>query len=114
MNTDETDTDPPLLERSCTPRGDAPANSNGRLVSATLPSRTIVAAPAGFGKTTLLSDWFTGTEGEGLPTAWVWPASNTRADMVPTRHGFTLGAAPGRVVQTATAGPRSRARTRSG
>lgn len=43
----------------------------GRLVGSTLPALTIVAAPAGFGKTTLLADWFAGPGGEGLSTAWV-------------------------------------------
>jgi len=43
----------------------------GRLVGATLPTLTVVAAPAGFGKTTLLADWFAGTGGDGVATAWV-------------------------------------------
>ncbi len=42
-----------------------------RLVEATLPSLTIVAAPAGFGKTTLLADWSASSEREGRSTAWL-------------------------------------------
>jgi LuxR family transcriptional regulator, maltose regulon positive regulatory protein len=42
-----------------------------RLVDASLPSLTIVAAPAGFGKTTVLAEWFTGTVRENRTTAWL-------------------------------------------
>ncbi len=70
------DVAPPLLETKL----HAPRRRRGlverprltdRLVAATLPSLTIVAAPAGFGKTTLLADWFAGAERESRPTAWL-------------------------------------------
>jgi LuxR family maltose regulon positive regulatory protein len=40
----------------------------GRVFDSEQPTLTVVSAPAGFGKTTLLTEWF--TEGR-LPTAWV-------------------------------------------
>jgi LuxR family maltose regulon positive regulatory protein len=43
----------------------------GRLVDASLPSLTLVSAPAGFGKTTLLADWLSRAEHEGHATAWL-------------------------------------------
>lgn len=42
-----------------------------RLVDAALPSLTVVSAPAGFGKTTLLTDWFTSAARADLATAWL-------------------------------------------
>ena len=42
-----------------------------RLAEATLPSLTLVAAPAGFGKTTLLAEWLSPDGPEGHPTAWL-------------------------------------------
>ena len=39
-----------------------------RLVRRELPPLILVSAPAGFGKTTLLTDWFAGREGS---TAWL-------------------------------------------
>jgi LuxR family maltose regulon positive regulatory protein len=42
-----------------------------RLVDATLPSLTIVAAPAGFGKTTLLAEWFSAAPREPAAAAWL-------------------------------------------
>jgi LuxR family transcriptional regulator, maltose regulon positive regulatory protein len=42
-----------------------------RLAPTTLPALTIVAAPAGFGKTTLLADWFTGTAPDARTRAWL-------------------------------------------
>ena len=70
MSTDEAgDAAPPLLETKL----HAPRRRRGvverprltdRLVDATLPSLTIVAAPAGFGKTTLLAEWSSSTKRE--------------------------------------------------
>jgi LuxR family maltose regulon positive regulatory protein len=42
-----------------------------RMVDEALPPLTIVAAPAGFGKTTLLTDWFTSAEHTNRLTAWL-------------------------------------------
>jgi LuxR family maltose regulon positive regulatory protein len=42
-----------------------------RLGEATLPALTIVAAPAGFGKTTLLADWFTAPSSPHRSKAWL-------------------------------------------
>jgi LuxR family transcriptional regulator, maltose regulon positive regulatory protein len=70
------DTPPPLLETKL----HAPRRRRGvvdrprltdPLVEATLPSLTLVAAPAGFGKTTLLAEWFASGEGADRRTAWL-------------------------------------------
>ena len=42
-----------------------------RLDPAALPTFTIVSAPAGFGKTTLLASWFAGARAAGLTAAWM-------------------------------------------
>ena len=42
-----------------------------RLDPAALPTLTIVSAPAGFGKTTLLASWFAGARAAGLTAAWL-------------------------------------------
>lgn len=49
---------------------DRPRLTN-RLVDATLPSLTLVSAPAGFGKTTLLSEWLCGDIHKNRSTAWL-------------------------------------------
>jgi len=41
------------------------------LALADLPPLTVVAAPAGFGKTTLLADWLATIAGEGAAVAWL-------------------------------------------
>ena len=42
-----------------------------RLADAALPSLTLVSAPAGFGKSTLLAEWFAGGMHEDRSTAWL-------------------------------------------
>jgi LuxR family maltose regulon positive regulatory protein len=42
-----------------------------RLDVSTLPTLTIVSAPAGFGKTTLLASWYSGVRSAGLTAAWI-------------------------------------------
>ena len=42
-----------------------------RLVDADLPSLTLVSAPAGFGKSTLLAEWLAADGHEGRSTAWL-------------------------------------------
>jgi len=42
-----------------------------RLVDATLPSLTLVSAPAGFGKTTLLAEWLGSDKHKSRSTAWL-------------------------------------------
>lgn len=44
---------------------------NNRLVNARQPALTLVSAPAGFGKTTLLTEWFAETGGPGPSMAWL-------------------------------------------
>ncbi|MGH9134073.1 MAG: helix-turn-helix transcriptional regulator, partial [Ilumatobacteraceae bacterium] len=44
---------------------------NSRLLKARQPALTLVSAPAGFGKTTLLSEWFGESVGEDRSTAWL-------------------------------------------
>jgi len=70
------DAAPPLLETKL----HAPRHRRGvvarprltdRLVATALPSLTIVAAPAGFGKTTLLAEWCRTIEDENRSTAWL-------------------------------------------
>jgi LuxR family maltose regulon positive regulatory protein len=43
----------------------------GRLSGSSLPSLTLVSAPAGFGKTTLLAEWFADGESDGRALAWL-------------------------------------------
>ena len=57
-----------------------------RLVVGTPPALTLVSAPAGFGKTTLLAEWFAGLDGRaarrrGCPST---PATTTRPCSGPT------------------------------
>jgi len=70
------DAAPPLLETKL----HAPRRRRGlvarprltdRLVEATLPSLTLVAAPAGFGKTTLLAEWLSSDTPANRATAWL-------------------------------------------
>jgi len=42
-----------------------------RLGGAVESALTLVSAPAGFGKTTLLTDWLTADPGDGRITAWL-------------------------------------------
>ena len=42
-----------------------------RLGAAVESALTLVSAPAGFGKTTLLTDWLTAAPGDGRITAWL-------------------------------------------
>ena len=72
-----------------------------RLRAATLPALTVVAAPAGFGKTTLLADWFTNAR-DHRSTAWV---SLDAGDNDPTVFWSYVIAA----VQTIAAGTGQRA-----
>jgi len=67
---------PPLLETKL----HAPRRRRGlvarprltdRMIDETLPALTIVAAPAGFGKTTLLADWFASADQESRSIAWL-------------------------------------------
>jgi LuxR family maltose regulon positive regulatory protein len=44
---------------------------NERLRRAGESARTLESAPAGFGKTTLLTDWLTTTRADGRATAWL-------------------------------------------
>jgi len=73
---DGSDATPPLLETKLhAPRRrrelvERP-RLTARLAEQRLPSLTLVSAPAGFGKTTLLADAFTSTEREGVQTAWL-------------------------------------------
>ena len=47
---------------------------------------TLVSAPAGFGKTTLLAEWLAGTPADGRSTAWL---SLDPGDNSPRRSGPT-------------------------
>jgi LuxR family maltose regulon positive regulatory protein len=49
----------------------ARARLDERLDRGALPPLTLVSAPAGFGKTTLLTEWLTDTDGGGPPVAWL-------------------------------------------
>jgi len=42
-----------------------------RLTAGAGSALTLVSAPAGFGKTTLLTDWLAAVPGEGLAAAWL-------------------------------------------
>ena len=42
-----------------------------RLAPARLPALTLVSAPAGFGKTTLLAEWLAGSAGGSARVAWL-------------------------------------------
>jgi LuxR family maltose regulon positive regulatory protein len=44
---------------------------NSRLSRARQPALTLVSAPAGFGKTTLLGEWFGESDGDDRSTAWL-------------------------------------------
>lgn len=65
------------------------------------PALTLVSAPAGFGKTTLLSDWFEAEQSSGA-TAAVW-LSLDAGDSDPARFGAYLVAALQPVVPVAAA-----------
>src|SRR3954447_20356340 len=67
---------PPLLESKfhvppARPRPVLRPRLTGRLDVAALPPLTVVAAPAGFGKTTLLTEWLAGVGGDEAFIAWL-------------------------------------------
>ena len=52
---------------------------NDRLSRGAESALTLVSAPAGFGKTTVLTDWLASAAVEGPSVAWVSPARICRA-----------------------------------
>lgn len=89
-----------------------------RLGEATLPALTIVAAPAGFGKTTLLADWFTSTARENRPTAWLsldandndpvvfWSYLIAAVQKIATTRPGSSPTSPATIVSSSTTSPR--------
>jgi len=65
----------PLIETKLhAPRrrpGVVPRTGLDRRLETELPAVVLVSAPAGFGKTTLLTEWYTGFERRGSRVAWV-------------------------------------------
>ncbi len=87
----------PRRRRKLVPRG----RLTDRIAGPHPPVLTLVSAPAGFGKTTLLSEWFEAAQRPGASAAaWL---SLDAGDRDPARFGAYLLAALGRVVPVAAA-----------
>jgi LuxR family transcriptional regulator, maltose regulon positive regulatory protein len=87
----ETKLQAPRQRRGVVPR----ARLHDRLGAGDLPSLVLVSAPAGFGKTTLLTGWLGATATASSRTAWV---SLDRRDSDPSRYWSYLIAAVRRIV----------------
>jgi LuxR family transcriptional regulator, maltose regulon positive regulatory protein len=87
----ETKLHAPRQRRGVVPR----ARLHERLGAGDLPALVLVSAPAGFGKTTLLTGWLAATAGTATRTAWV---SLDRRDSDPSLYWSYLIAALSEVV----------------